>query len=115
MNRMITGMALTALLVLPISTLASPDGEMDPGKRMDHMQRELDLTDAQREQIEAIFKDHHEQMKKMREDTESRINDVLTEEQQAEFEGMREERRERFRDKLKEKREERKGKDRYDD
>ena len=107
MKRLLTSIGLIGVLLTPAAGMAAPDHPMEPGKRMDHLQKELELSDTQRTEIEAIFEAHHQKMKQLREDTEMRINQVLTEEQQAEFEGMREERRERFRDKLKEHRDKR--------
>lgn len=107
MKKLITGLVLATAVATPAFSIASPDRLMDPQRRLDHMQRELDLTDEQRSQIEAIFQDHHEQMEALRDSTSDRINGVLTDEQQQQFEGMREERRERFRERLEERGEER--------
>ena len=50
----------------------------EKGKRLDHLAKELGLTDQQKEQIEAVFKAQHPALKAIREDKS------LTPEQQKE-------------------------------
>ena len=84
------------LMLLPLAAFASPDappppgpGGGDHGPRMDMMMRQLDLTDAQREQMNKIFEDHRDKMQALREDTEKQINAILTPEQKAKMDEMR--------------------------
>ena len=66
------GLAAFALIVMPISAMQSAHAE--GGRRGGHLEQ-LDLTEAQSEQIEAI-----------REDARSQVDAVLTDEQQATLE-----------------------------
>ena len=90
-------------LILPLSAFAGDKGDQGPkgpmGKRMDHMAQELELTDTQREQINTIFRTHHEKMMALREETEKEVNKVLTPEQQAKMDQMKEKRKKEWKEK----------------
>ncbi len=86
---------------------------MDPERRVEMMQRRLELNDSQTAQVRQIFKESRAQMEAMRANAsmapedrraqmmtlhqgeQSRIRAVLTQEQQAKFDAMRERMRER--------------------
>lgn len=96
MKKMIIALALA----LPLTAYAGDKhgGNHDEmaGRQMDMMARDLDLTDSQRDQISTIFDDHRNKMKALREETEAKVNDVLTPEQRAKAEKMRDKRREKW-------------------
>ena len=102
------------LMLLPLTAMASPDAPPPSGPgghqgpRMEMMMDQLNLTDAQREQIKQIFEAHRGKMQALREDTEKQINAILTPEQRAKMDEMRKKREERW-EKRKEKWKERKG------
>lgn len=88
------------LFVLPLSALAGDGrhGDRDDmmAKHMERVAEELELNDAQRKKIRGIFDDHRGKMKTLREDTEARVNGVLTPEQRKKKDAMQEKRREKW-------------------
>jgi Spy/CpxP family protein refolding chaperone len=82
-------------------------------QRVTHLSRKLNLTDAQKEQVKSILQEEadqikplHEQMKSIHDATRSKVNAVLTPEQQKTYEAMKEkmkskmeDRRERWKEK----------------
>lgn len=87
-------LALVSLLAAaPLTAMAfTPHPNADPDRVLDRMQEELQLTGEQREELEDIFLDHRKEMTKLREDTEKKVNGVLTDEQRKKMEGMRDRR-----------------------
>ncbi len=100
-----------------------PDGQMQPGRhgmdperRVEMMQRHLDLSDSQTAQVREIFSESHAQMETIRSNAsltqedrraqmmslhqgvQSRIRAVLTPDQQAKFDAMQAKRQERHAD-----------------
>lgn len=74
-------------------------------KRVDRMAQELNLTDAQKLQVRAIFTEqaqarrdlhsrHRDEQKALREQGQTRLDGVLNAEQKAQFEVLKSERRE---------------------
>ena len=79
----------------------------EKGKRLEHMVKDLGLTDQQKAQVEGIFKSQHpamkairenpslskeqkrEQIKPIMESTKQQISAILTPEQREKWEGMR--------------------------
>jgi len=88
-------------------------GMMDPDRQLEHMTKQLDLTSDQQSQIKPILvdrqqkmqalfqnqslsrEDRHSQMMAIRQDTNSRIEGVLTDQQKQKFEAMQERMQER--------------------
>ena len=79
-------------------------GGMRKGKRMEYMAKKLDLTDAQKDQIEKIHEDgmkEYEEMmkevkektKKMKEESQEKVKAVLTPEQLKKYEEMHKEKK----------------------
>ncbi|MEH6911069.1 MAG: hypothetical protein V7459_10815 [Oceanicoccus sp.] len=84
---------LTTLIVTLISLNSFADDPHD--KRMNHMSKQLDLSEEQTEQIQTIFESKkekrqaiHEQMKALRSETNSEISATLNDEQREKFEKM---------------------------
>lgn len=59
-------------------------------KHLQKMQKSLDLTDAQRQQVELIYQNAHQQHKAISDDVTQQLKGVLTAEQQAKFDKQRE-------------------------
>lgn len=90
--------ALSIAILLPLAALAQPPERegMDPERRLEKMQQELDLSEAQRESLAEIFAEHRTKMEALRAETEQQVNAVLDEQQQQKLEAMLEHRKERF-------------------
>ena len=112
----ITSIAAAALILgtLPAAAGSETDKETRHGKGHAALLEELDLSEEQKTQVEAIletqkekgkelFSEHREtretrreageQMKELREETEGKLKEVLTDEQFARLQELREERR----------------------
>ncbi len=95
---------IAVALLLPLSAYAGDkakdkkDREGGPmhGPRMEHIMEELDLTDDQRTRMQAIFRNHHDKMTALREQTEAEVSKILTPEQQAKLDKMKQKRREKW-------------------
>jgi len=81
------------LLVLGASPALAKEGRKDSGKHLDFLDKKLELTDAQRGQVEQILTDYHarmqsvkEQLEALRDEKHGKIKAVLTPEQQEQFE-----------------------------
>ena len=95
---------------LPNPAAAEPPRGPQPERMVEHMSRQLDLTDDQRARLETIFEEQGEKMRDLRDETRQRIDGVLTEEQRAKAEQLREQRQEKWearKDKWKERRDQR--------
>lgn len=90
---------VAAAVILPSIIFAAPGHWGKHGERMiNHMSEKLELNADQRSQVEALFKEQHEKRKALRQDTHARLNEILTDEQQAKLEQMREERERHWRE-----------------
>lgn len=81
-------------LILSISPLAVAVAEQgdDLGRqqrRIDHLSKELNLTEEQKPQLEAIFTQQREKRKALREETRTRLQQVLSPEQMTKLDEMR--------------------------
>lgn len=86
--------ALTACGAAPSGPDAAAQGNM-PGRHLARMQADLGLTDAQASQISAIEQSQRNRMDYLRNSTHARIRAVLTAEQAAKFDQMRQQRGQR--------------------
>lgn len=88
------------LFALPLSAVAGDGRHADHGdmmaKHMERVAEDLELNDTQRKEIRSIFEDHRSKMKALREETEARVNGVLTPEQRKKKDAMQEKRREKW-------------------
>jgi len=78
-----------AALIAPASVVARPG----KGPDIDRIAEQLGLSTEQRSQVETIFKEQREKHAALRDETHARLEQVLTEEQQVQFEQMRNARR----------------------
>ena len=101
-----------ALVLLTGATLAGtvsaePPRGPQPERMVEHMSRQLDLTEDQQARMKTIFEEQGEKMRALHEETRQRIDGVLTKEQRVKAEELREERKEKWearKDKMKERR-----------
>lgn len=89
--------ALTLLLALGSSAALADasDRRYDPLARM---QAQLDLTDQQVTQLEALFKEQRMQYRALRESTQAQMNVILTQEQQDAMAQHRAERQQKWKE-----------------
>lgn len=109
MNKKIVAIALA--LVLPLTAAAFPGGKGGEGrhaKRMERLTKELNLTEEQRTQLDAVFKEQQDKFKTIHEETRARLKNVLTEEQMTKMDELKERRHEQWKEKRHEKRRDRK-------
>lgn len=94
---------LILALSIPFAASAEPgtkgDSECRHGKKMERMAKELNLTDEQKPQVEAIMKEQHEKKQAIRKETRSRLEPILTQEQLAKFDEMKKKRKEKHKNK----------------
>lgn len=96
MYKSILALSLAALLV-PATGFAAHGERGGYGKQhMDRMATELQLSDDQRQQLESVMQEQRSKHRVLRQETESRINAILNEEQRAKMETQRAERKQRW-------------------
>ena len=88
--------ALTLALVIPVTAFAAMDGPgpREPGARLERMAENLDLDDAQKARMKAVFEQHRVTRKAMREQMRMQMAEILNDEQRAKMEQMHSQRRE---------------------
>lgn len=92
MKKTVAALALGAILI-PAAVIAGGHyGE----HRAERMAEQLQLTEQQQTEMKKIYEEQHEQRRALREQTHKRLNDILTPEQQAKWQQLRDERRKRF-------------------
>jgi hypothetical protein len=101
MNKKIITLALA--LALPLTAAAFPGGQGDfeghHANKVERLTKELDLTPEQKTKVEAIFKEQHEKFKIIHEETQKRLQEVLTKEQMTKMDEMKMQRREKWKSK----------------
>jgi periplasmic protein CpxP/Spy len=102
MNKKIITLALA--LSLPLTAAAFPgdqgDFEGHHANRVEHLTKELNLTPEQKTKVETIFKEQHEKIKIIHEETRRRLEEVLTKEQMTKMDDMKRQRREKWKNKF---------------
>lgn len=102
---LLVGLLASNAMAQPSMGMSKSD---DPEKRLQHLAIELDLTDAQIEQVRAIFKARHDkaetihaqyetpeqkqmnkELKALHEETQAQLSEVLTSEQMAVLKALR--------------------------
>jgi len=99
MNKKILTIALA--LALPLSVAAFPgghDGDFKghKGDRIEHLAQKLNLTTEQKQQLTLVFEGQHAKREALRQETDQRIQTVLTPEQMTQFEEMKKQRHEKW-------------------
>ena len=89
---------LALLVAAPLAATAGPgeDGDRFQEQYLRHLEKRLDLSEPQKQQIDKIFSEHRQQMETLRESTQSKVDAVLTEELRAELAKLREERKDKW-------------------
>lgn len=81
MNKFLSLGVTGFLAVFAITGFADTGADSVPETRLERMINELQLTAEQKSALEAIFNEKREKVREIREDTQSQIKDVLTDEQ----------------------------------
>jgi Spy/CpxP family protein refolding chaperone len=91
-----TLIALTLALVIPVAAFANMGGPgpREPGARLERMAETLNLDDAQKARMKALFEQHRATRKAMREQMRTQMAEILNDEQRAKMEQMHSQRRE---------------------
>lgn len=102
MKTVLLSLLLTAFLIPGIS-YAGSGGHHDHHKRMiEHMDKELELSDEQRSQVEAVFDEQRNKFQALRDETRTKLDAILDDEQMAKMEQMKAERKARWQKKREE-------------
>lgn len=99
MNKKILTIALA--LALPLTVAAFPGGDDGDfkghkGDRAEHLAKKLDLTAEQKQQLTLVFEEQHAKREALRQETDQRMQAVLTLEQMAKFEELKKQRHEKW-------------------
>ena len=102
-------LVIVALAIFTTSAFAYGPGHKGGEHMVERLEKKLELSEAQSTQLKAIFQEQGEKMKALHEETQDKMNKVLTPEQQEKLAEMKEKRKERWEER-KEKWKEKKGK-----
>lgn len=99
MNKKIITIVLA--LALPLTVAAFPgghDGDFKghKGDRVEQLAKKLDLSAEQQEQLKQVFEEQHAKREALRQETEQRMQTVLTPEQMTKFEELKKQRHEKW-------------------
>jgi len=96
MKKTVLAVLMSAVL-FPAITYA--ERGMHHERMVERMAEELDLSEEQRMQVEAVFKEQKPKFEALREETRSRIEAILNEEQRTKMERLKAERKARWEEK----------------
>jgi Spy/CpxP family protein refolding chaperone len=103
MNKILSVLAIVFLLPLAASANPGAGGGPGPddyhGRKVERLTKELNLTDEQKTQVEALFKEQHEKFKALHEETNTKLKTILTPEQMNKMEAMQKQHQEKWRHK----------------
>jgi Spy/CpxP family protein refolding chaperone len=87
----IKSLLLVFTLVPPSSVFAEAydNNRATAATKLEGLATELQLTADQKSKLEAIFNERHEKIRAIREETQNRIKDILTDEQLEEWEASK--------------------------
>lgn len=95
--------SMVIALALPLSVVAYPGGKDNPeqyrAKKMERLNKELGLNEDQKVKIDALFKEQGEKGRALHKETQSRLQAILTPEQNTKLEEMEQRRHEKWREK----------------
>lgn len=87
-----TFVALALAAMIPVAAYAAMEGQGARGDRLQRMTEVLNLDDSQQEQMKKMFDEHKAMRKAMREQMRVRMDEILTPEQRAKRDELREQR-----------------------
>ncbi len=89
-------LAIVALAIFTTSAFAYGPGHKGGEHMVERLEKKLELSEAQSTQLKAIFQEQGEKMKALHEETQSKMNQVLTPAQQEKLAEMKEQRKARW-------------------
>lgn len=89
-------LAIVALAIFTTSAFAYGPGHKGGEHMVERLEKKLELSEAQSTQLKAIFQEQGEKMKALHEETQSKMNQVLTPAQQEKLAEMKEQRKTRW-------------------
>ena len=101
MNKKIITLALALALPLTVAAFPGDNGgfEGHHADRVERLTKDLNLTPEQKTKVEAIFKEQDEKFKIIHEETQKRLQEVLTKEQLTKFDELKKQRHEKWQQK----------------
>ncbi|MBL8013377.1 MAG: hypothetical protein JNN05_05965 [Candidatus Omnitrophica bacterium] len=85
-NKIIAGTVMSLLLIV---SGAQANRMMNVDEKVKDMQRELSLTDNQANEVRPILQDFKDKMENLKQDKESKLSKVLSDEQMTKFRDMK--------------------------
>ena len=89
-------LVIVALAIFTTSAFAYGPGHKGGEHMVERLEKKLELSEAQSTQLKAIFQEQGEKMKALHEETQSKMNQVLTPAQQEKLAEMKEQRKARW-------------------
>lgn len=96
MKKLIIASSLALATAFSGSLLAGTSGDAYHQRHLERMSERLDLTPEQQREVGELHREQFEKHKALREETTSRMNEILTEEQREKLEQLRKERSEKM-------------------
>ena len=102
MNKKIITLALALALPLTVAAFPGDNGgfEGHHADRVERLTKDLNLTPEQKTKVEAIFREQQEKFKTIHEETQKRLQEVLTKEQMTKMEEMKMQHRGKWKNKV---------------
>ncbi|MDF1821570.1 MAG: hypothetical protein P1U64_08355 [Alcanivoracaceae bacterium] len=101
MRKLMLSVLMGALVMTPVvHAYDGPEERGEPGRQFEMMAKKLDLTEEQKASVAQVFADHREKMIALRDETQSRLDAILTEEQRETLNEMHEKRRDKMRERM---------------
>lgn len=89
-------LVIVALAIFTTSAFAYGPGHKGGEHMVERLEKKLELSEAQSTQLKAIFQEQGEKMKALHEETQSKMNQVLTPAQQEKLAETKEQRKARW-------------------
>lgn len=85
----LAGMSMSAFAASSSNTTPEKQASQHQEARLNHMQKALDLTADQRNQLQAVYKQAREERKELRGETRDKVQEILTSEQRTKLKERR--------------------------
>ena len=97
MNKKIIILALALALPLTAAAFSGDKGDFEGhhANRVEHLTKKLDLTTEQKTKVDALFKTQDEKLKIIHEETQTRLQEVLTKAQMTKLDELKKQRHEK--------------------
>lgn len=85
----VAGMSMSAFAAAPTNKAPTDHATKHQEARLNHMQKALDLTADQRNQLQAVYKQAREERQELRGETRDKVQEILTSEQRTKLKERR--------------------------